>query len=94
MSYLHYKMHAGPQHTIHVRLTDTANVRLLDPLNYYKYRAGRPYKASGESSQEVIVNLKPPHAGEWHVIIDLKGQGEEVRAYLELQHETVSGESP
>jgi hypothetical protein len=94
VSYLHYKIHTGPQHTIHVRLTDKANVRLLDTLNYYKYRAGRPYQAIGESSQDVVVNLKPPHAGEWHVIVDLKGQGEEVRASVELKSEEAPKQGP
>jgi hypothetical protein len=84
MSYLHYRIRAGPDKLIHVKLSATANVRLLDTLNYFKYRAGKPYKASGEALQDTVVNLQPPHKAEWHLIVDLKGQGTEVRAFVEL----------
>jgi hypothetical protein len=84
MSYLHYKLRAGPNKLIQVKLRGKANVRLLDTLNYFKYRSGKPYQSAGEAAQEPVVNLKPPHAGEWHVIIDLKGQDPEVRAFLQV----------
>jgi hypothetical protein len=84
MSYLHYKMRVGPEKVIQVKLSGKANVRLLDPMNYFKYRAGRPYKSSGEAAQVPVVNLKPPHLGEWHVIVDLKGQDSEVRAFVQV----------
>ena len=85
MSYLHYKLRAGPDKLVHVKLSAKANVRLLDTLNYFKYRAGKPYKTSGEATQDVVVNLQPPHQAEWHLIVDLKGQGTEVRAFVELR---------
>jgi hypothetical protein len=84
MRYLHYKLRAGPENVIQVRLNGRANVRLLDTLNYFRYHAGRPYRSCGEASQDPVVNLKPPHSGEWHVIVDLKGQGEEVRANVQV----------
>jgi len=84
VNYLNYKLHAGPEQTIRVSLTNKANVRLLDPLNYYKYRAGRQYQSAGESTEETLVHFKPPHKGEWHVIIDLKGQEADVRASVQL----------
>jgi hypothetical protein len=84
MSYLHYKMRAGPDKLIHVKLSAKANVRLLDTLNYFKYRAGRPYQSAAEAAQDSVVNLQPPHQAEWHLIVDLKGQGSEVRAFVKL----------
>jgi len=84
MSYLHYKLRAGPEDVIQVKLSGRANVRLLDSLNYFKYHAGRPYQSCGETSKDALVNLKPPREGEWHVIVDLKGQGEEVRAHVQV----------
>jgi len=84
MSYLHYRMRAGPENLIHVKLSARANVRLLDTLNYFKYRAGRPYRSAGESLEDTVVNLQPPHRAEWHLIVDLKGQGAEVRAFVKL----------
>ena len=84
MSYLHYKLRAGPDNVIQVKLSGKANVRLLDTLNYFKYRAGKPYKSAAEAAQDVVVSLQPPHLAEWHLIVDLKGQGTEVRAFVEV----------
>lgn len=84
MGYLHYTVTAGENKEIRVTLSARANVRLLDTLNYYKYRAGRPYQSVSESSQDTRLRIKPPRKGEWHVIVDLKGQGEEVRAFVEV----------
>jgi hypothetical protein len=84
MGYLHYKVTTAQNKEIRVSLSNRANVRLLDTLNYYKYRAGRPYESVSEHTQETRLQIKPPHKGEWHVIVDLKGQGEEVRAFVEV----------
>jgi hypothetical protein len=84
MGYLHYKVTAGQNKEIQVSLSNRANVRLLDTLNYYKYRAGRPYESVQAFTDETRLRIKPPHKGEWHVIVDLKGQGEEVRAFVEV----------
>jgi len=37
-----------------------------------------------EYSEGTRLQIKPPHKGEWHVIVDLKGQGDEVRAVVEV----------
>ena len=84
MNYLHYKVNAGPAKIIKVSLSDSANVRLLDTLNYYKYRLGKSYNSSSEHSGKMACTFKPPHKGEWHVIVDLAGQGPEVRAFVEV----------
>jgi hypothetical protein len=84
MGYLHYKVITGENKEIRVALSNRANVRLLDTLNYYKYRAGRPYQSVTEFSEGTRLQIKPPHKGEWHVVVDLKGQGEEVRAFVEV----------
>jgi hypothetical protein len=84
MNYLHYKVNAGPTKTIKVSLSDSANVRLLDTLNYYKYRLGKSYKSSSEHTDKIACTLTPPHKGEWHVVVDLAGQGSEVRAFVEV----------
>ena len=84
MSYLHYKVRVGEGKRIQVKLSGSANVRLLDTLNYFKYRAGKPYQSAGGTAAQTVVNLEPPHPGEWHVIVDLKGQDPEVRAFLQV----------
>jgi hypothetical protein len=84
MGYLHYKVTTGQNKEVLVSLSNKANVRLLDTLNYYKYRAGRPYESVSEFSEGTRLQIRPPHKGEWHVIVDLKGQGDEVRAIVEV----------
>jgi len=84
VNYLHYKVHAGPSKIIKVSLSNRANVRLLDTLNYYKYRIGKSYQSNSEHSDKVACTFSPPHKGEWHVIVDLAGQGSEVRAFVEV----------
>jgi hypothetical protein len=91
MSYLHYKVRVGPAKSIQVKLTGNANVRLLDAVNYFKYRAGKPYQSSGGAAQQAVVNLQPPHPGEWHVIVDLKGQDSECRAFVQVLDEKSTG---
>jgi hypothetical protein len=84
MNYLHYKVNAGPTKIIKVSLSDSANVRLLDTLNYYKYRLGKTYTSTGEHTDKIACTFTPPHKAEWHVIVDLAGQGAEVRAFVEV----------
>ena len=84
MNYLHYKVQAGPNKVIKVSLSDSANVRLLDTLNYYKYRLGKSYQSNSEHSGKMACTFTPPHKGEWHVVVDLSGQGSEVRAFVEV----------
>jgi hypothetical protein len=81
MNYLHYKVDAGPDQMIAVSLSDRANVRLLDSLNYYKYRAGKKYEMTdGGEALDPPVTMKAPYKASWHVVIDLGGQGGEVTA--------------
>ncbi len=84
MNYLHYKVKAGPTKVVKVSLSDKANVRLLDTLNYYKYRIGKSYQSTAEHSDRTACAFKPPHQGEWHVVVDLADQGSEVRAFVEV----------
>jgi hypothetical protein len=84
VNYLHYKVNAGPSKVIKVSLSDSANVRLLDTLNYYKYRLGKSFQSTNEQSENKACTFTPPHKGEWHVIVDLSGQGSEVRAFVEV----------
>jgi hypothetical protein len=84
VNYLHYRVHVEPTKIIKVSLSDKANVRLLDTLNYYKYRMGKSYQSYSEYTDKIACVFKPPHKGEWHVIVDLVGQGSEVRAIVEV----------
>jgi len=84
VNYLHYKVHAGPGKIIRVSLSDVANIRILDTLNYYKYRAAKSCQSAVQSNKDLVLSFAPPHQGEWHVVVDLAGQGSEVRAVVDV----------
>jgi hypothetical protein len=67
-----------------VILDNEANVRLLDGINFQKYRSGQEHKYYGGLAKVSPVNLKPPYGGHWHVVIDLGGYGGTVRAAVQV----------
>jgi hypothetical protein len=67
-----------------VGLSDIANIRILDTLNYYKYRAAKSCQSAAESKNNLVLSFLPPHKGAWHVVVDLVGQGHEVRAVVDV----------
>lgn len=80
MNYLHYTLDVGPNDVIEVTLDKQANVRLLDSLNYQKYRSGQQHRYYGGLAKESPFKLIPPHSGHWHLVIDLGGHLGSVRA--------------
>ena len=85
MNYLNYKLKVGPENTIVVRMNERANVRLLDPLNFYKYRAGKKFDATeGGEDLDSPVYIKPPYMANWHVVVDLGRRTGEVRATVDV----------
>lgn len=84
MKYLHYEFNADSYDVIQVRLDKQANVRLMDSVNFYKFRRGQQYRYYGGSARVSPVNLRPPHQGHWHVIIDLGGYPGTVRASAQV----------
>ncbi len=85
MNYLHYTVQAGPGELVAVTLSDRANVRLLDSLNYYKYKLGKKYDTTdGGEAMDTPVTMRAPYKASWHVIIDLGPSGGEVRADIKV----------
>ncbi len=84
MNYLHYRMDAGPGALIQVKIEGKAHVRLLDLLNYYKYRVGKPYISAFVYQDTSLVQLSPPYRGEWHIIVDLDGKQGEIKAIVDV----------
>ena len=58
---------------IEVDLTSRANVLLLDSANFNRYRNGQDCRDHGGEALETPVWLQVPHAGTWHVVVDLGG---------------------
>lgn len=84
MNYLHYDFQLGPEDVVEVTLDKQANVRLLDDANYARYQRGQTHNYHGGLAQVSPVRLKPPHAGHWHVVIDLGGFAGNVRASVKV----------
>jgi len=85
MNYLHYTVEAGPGELVAVTLSDRANVRLLDSLNYYKHKLGKKYDTTdGGEAMDSPVTMRAPYKASWHVVIDLGPSGGEVRADVKV----------
>ena len=58
---------------LEVTLTRGANVRLLDSINYQKYRRGEKHRYHGGLAKRSPVRIKIPSSGHWHGVVDLQG---------------------
>lgn len=58
---------------IEVSLTSAANVRLMDASNLSSFRAGRDHRYYGGLAKQTPFRLQVPHAGHWHVTVDVAG---------------------
>lgn len=80
MNFLHYDMRLDADDVVEVTLDKQANVRLLDDTNYSRYSRGEKHTYYGGLAKKSPTHLKAPHAGSWHVIVDLGGYAGTVRA--------------
>lgn len=83
MNFLHYDLQLGPGESVEVTLDRQANVRLLDDLNFAKYRRGGQHTYYGGRARVSPVHLRPPVPGHWHLVIDLGGYPGRVRASVQ-----------
>ena len=66
---------------VEITLSGTAaNVRLLDGSNLSSYRNGRRHRYYGGLARQSPVRLQIPHAGHWHVAVDMQGLKGNVRS--------------
>ena len=63
---------------------NAANVLLLDNSNFGSYKAGRKYRHYGGHVKESPVRLEIPHAGHWHIAVDLGGYAGRVRSSAQV----------
>lgn len=80
MNYLHYDLQLTEHQVVEITLDKQANVRLLDEMNYGRYKRGEQHKYFGGLSKVSPVRLSAPHAGRWHLVIDLGGYAGTVKA--------------
>ncbi len=84
MDFLHYDVNAGGDDVIVVSLDRQANVLLLDDINFSAYRSGRSFRYRGGWQKCSLVRMSPPHAGRWHVVVDLAGRGGTIRSGVKV----------
>lgn len=80
MNFLHYEFDLSSDDTVEVTLDKQANVRLMDSLNFSLYRDGKQHRYFGGLVTKSPFNLSAPHAGHWHLVVDLGGFAGSVRA--------------
>jgi len=80
VNHLHYDLNLQLGDVVEVTLDKQANVRLLDDTNYSQYRNGAKHRYYGGLATKSPVQLRAPHPGHWHLVIDLGGRAGSVRA--------------
>ena len=80
MNFLHYELNLTSGQAVEVTLDRQANVRLLDDSNFHSYRRGQRHRYHGGLFKQSPAVISAPHAGHWHLVIDLGGYAGSVRA--------------
>jgi hypothetical protein len=88
MNFLHYEFDLDSNDVVEVTLDRQANVRLLDDADYSLYRRGSEHRYYGGLAKESPVRVPAPHAGHWHLVIDLGGYAGTVRAAARVLQRT------
>lgn len=84
MKFLHWEVDAVNGTVVRVELDSQANVMLMDSINFSSYRSGRQFRYFGGHAKRSPVLLSAPHAGHWHVVVDLGGYGGHVNASVSV----------
>ncbi len=86
MNYIHSDL--GYQHSgtfAEVALQgNAANVLLMDSANLSRYEAGSSFNYFGGYFDRSPATIGIPHAGHWHVVVDLGGGGGHVEASVRV----------
>ena len=80
MDFLHAEAELSDDGAFEITLDAQANVRILDDENFALYRSGEDHACHGGWVESSPVTLEVPHAGIWHVVIDLGGEAGTVGA--------------
>jgi hypothetical protein len=91
MEYLHKELDLAEGDIVEVNLSgNAANVLLLDSTNFQNYRQRRTYQYAGGYARTSPFRLQAPHAGHWHLVIDLGGGAGRVQASVRVISGTLS----
>jgi hypothetical protein len=84
MNFLHYDFHLDANDTVEVTLDRQANARLLDDVNFSRYKRGQRHTCYGGLVKISPAHIRPPHPVHWHLVIDLGGYSGTVRASVRV----------
>jgi hypothetical protein len=71
MNFLHSRVHVEEGGAVVVRLHGPeANVRVMDDINFRRYRSGDGHKYYGGHYRQSPAIIHPPSGGDWNVVID------------------------
>lgn len=74
MNHLVSEIDVASDDVVHVELSGTeSDVFLADTANYHAFRQGGSFRYTGGHYRCSPVDLVPPHAGHWYVVIMPKG---------------------
>lgn len=82
MRYLYYDLGEQQQENwvvVHLR-GSSANVILLDPLNFDRYRSGQSFVYTGGLYTRTPARVQIPRDGNWYLVIDCGGYQHHVHA--------------
>jgi hypothetical protein len=87
MRYSYYDLgHQPAGSTVVVNLTGSAaNVLLLDPTNFARYRSADAFAYRGGNFKRSPAEIEIPKDGHWYVVIDLGGFKGRVRGSVEVR---------
>ncbi len=80
MNFLHYDLNLSANEIVEVTLDKQANVRLLDDINFSRYKSGSQHTYYGGLAKASPVRIPAPYSGHWHLVIDLGGYAGTVNA--------------
>lgn len=69
---------------VEATLTRGANVRLLDSVNYARYRRGEKCTFYGHTAKKTPFLIEVPRAGNWYAVADMNGLRGATRASFRL----------
>jgi hypothetical protein len=80
VNFLHYDLHLQAGDVVEITLDKQANVRLMDEANYTNYRQGQQHTYYGGRAVVSPIRIPAPHAGHFHLVVDLGGYAGSVMA--------------
>lgn len=85
MNFVHYDLGqlSGGQ-VASVQVGERANVMLVDQNNFTRYQRQQRCSFRGGQALTSPVKLRVPHAGHWHVVLDLGGAAGVIHSNLTL----------